>query len=1241
MDLSDSVSSAEIITKKLVTFNDISELQKNNQKLLCIVRELTERQEEAESFDPAAIADLKMKVDHLRESQKELLDERERQNKIMLTIGNQRDMYKNLYSQAIKANGEEVSHLDSSFNIKDATDNEKPSQENESQGDEKVQELTTQISDFKKKIEQLKTENDTYRKEKTANEKILLEQLEKMRSEVKELVQSNCKLSSQLENNEEKFKISQNNIEIYKKQINALEKQNKIYNGTIIKHEQTVTYLKDETMQSQTKLSRAEVMLGNLQKENALLKDAEKRWIKERENIKRDSRNQNMIQTNIELIKATLERNDAESKLRLEARLDEAHRECAALRRRLQEEQDRFRQLSEHLENQTQIAKERMNEEKSEADKLRKELTETRDELVLKANQIEDLTKKLKSSILMIPESNTEAHKICELEQQVSDYKAEIEAFKSKLRTTKDASEQYFNVAGAAENQMKIVMEQKMELEETINNQRNIIKKLEEKCGELEGELSIHMDDQDIANANSHSKSHKLEEELNVRNMDLQTAREQLENTRSENKSLIESLKAVENKYAREVMLHSSDLQMLTDMKADLEKAMNELNEIKQTRDNALEEVKNNKMSWNTQEEFFKKEKEELDKRFKDMESQNTLLLDEIQALNNKLSIFQAQATQESNQSIGEISVNRSFAEDEVKSSDQLLTIIKYLRQEKDIAVSKAEILEAEFERLKSQYDVQTQQISEMKQLMETERQKSEVAVVTAAKHSEVLRKVETLNAITDSNRSLRQERDSLKEQVIELRERADALAAEVAPTQEKNRELHIKAEAMQTENISLRGECTRWRQRAQMLIEKSNRTSPEDWKKLQGERETLAKQLTIERGNVAKLNDEVNTLKQDKNKLDDQLKSVRAQNNNQSEEISKLKEDFNELQTQLQQLTHQFDELQENNKRVVEENKVLNEDTTNKDVNINELKNNLSQIRKIAKKYKIQCEDQNKELLTLREEKENEQTQNEKQISDQRSEFEERLAQLEQSNKESVERIEQQVIGLTEENENYKKEIENLKQGALDREERFKNLFKNAKERILTLTEENAALKTKIEELEDIIKILKEGGTSSSNIDLQSRIDNLEREKTSILSDKRQDTEKFALEIETLNQKVTQLQRQLGQQGSKPSTSSGSSEKPVSEPPTANIKPMAGHSTITQTQSVPIHPWRSAGETPLASIRPMSMSTSTQPRTVTVLPTSQSPSAIMVPPQQQVISFLTLLCAFLRRCVLGSYYWI
>ncbi|KAJ8976057.1 hypothetical protein NQ317_009247 [Molorchus minor] len=325
-----------------------------------------------------------------------------------------------------------------------------------------------------------------------------------MRGEVKELTRLNCKLSSHAEMNEEKFKVMQNNMEIYKKQITALEKQNKIYSEAIIKHEQAATYLKDETLQSQTKLSKAEVMLKTPQR---------------KESLKRDSYQQNLIKTNIELIKATLERTDAESRLKLEARLDEAHRECAALRRRLQEEQDHFRQLTEHLEKQTQSAHKRFEEEREQANKLRKELAETREELINKTSQIEDLTRKLR-----------------EIDQQLADSNAEINSLKAKLKTAKEASDEYFNIAETSEKQVKEVLEQQELLKQELEKQKSLVKEYQEKCSELEGELSIQLDDQDITNAGIKVKSSQLQEELNVKTMDLRTAREQLENARTENK---------------------------------------------------------------------------------------------------------------------------------------------------------------------------------------------------------------------------------------------------------------------------------------------------------------------------------------------------------------------------------------------------------------------------------------------------------------------------------------------------------------------------------------------------------------------------------------------------------------------------------------------------------------------------------------------------------------------------------
>lgn len=1170
-DLSDSMSSADIISKKLVTFNDIAELQATNQKLLAVVRELTQRQEEVESVDPAAVVRLKNKLDEIRESQQELLDERDRQNKMMATLRNQRDMYKNLYSNAVRASGEDITtQLDRTFQSENG-DTNKMQTDAETLFEEKMNAKENQIEKLRKQVEMQKDENETYRKEKSDNEKILLEQIENMRGEVKELTRLNCKLSSHCEAYEEKFKVMQNNMEIYKKQITALEKQNKIYNESIIKHEHAATYLKDETIQSQTKLSKAEVMLGNLQKENALLRDSENRLLKERESLNQDFHQRNLMSTNVELLKAALERTNAESNLRLESRLDEAHRECSALRRRLQEEQDHFRQLTDHLEKKTNEAQERMVEEKSHVDKLRKEVSELREELIAKTNQIEELTKKLKMGLFSVPDSNAEVKKIRDLEQQLADAEAEITALKSKLKTAKEASDEYCNIAQASEKQVNDLGEQNQSLQSEIEKQKSTIKDLHKKCAELEAELSVQLDDQDITNAGITLKSTQLQEELNVKTMDLRTAREQLETTIAENKSLIEQLKVVENKYAREVTLHSSDLQSLTTLKEELNIAQTENKKLESEKQKAQEALVQFKQNIEEREKLLDKQKADFEDRIKDMDSQNSLLLDQIQALNTQLNILQSKIPDQLNQSTGgvaDISFNRSFTEDEVKSSEQLMKIIKYLRQEKDIAVSKADIMEAEHLRLKSQFDMINEQYEEAKAALEVERQKSEVSVVSSAKHAEVLRKLETLNAITDSNRTLRQERDELLAQITELRERAIKLEAEVTPLQEKNRDLATKADQMQTENISLRGEATRWRQRANMLIEKTNRTSPEDWKKLQTERETLAKQLTIERSNNTKLSDDVNNLKQDKSKLEEQLKALRTQNNQQSEELVKLREEITNLQVQLNQLTNTVDQQSAKLIKYKADTLALNEDNENKNAAINSLKNNLSQVKKIAKKYKIQCEDQEKELQQQKEQNESDQTSNaelqEVKLQEQRAQLEERIVQLENSHRETLEQLNQQITSLTEQNENYKKEIEDLKQTSVDREGRFKTLFKNAKERIVSLTEQNNSLKEELNKDSPANTDGDESDTSSRHSNLLEKIANLERERDELNEERQQENEKFSLEIENLQQRITQLQRQLGlQQGSKPSTSSASSEKSSTERPTADIKPMAGETFV------------------------------------------------------------------------------
>lgn len=203
-DLSDSTSSADIISKRLVTFSDINELQTNNQRLLALVRELSSKQEEVEELDLAEVAKLKSKLESMREQHSDLLEQQERQAKMMNMLINQRDMYKSLYSQAMKGNGEDITNLDSSFreNV-----SESPKRETENPNEEKMRELVAAVENLRKEIKNEKEEHEIYKKEKVANEKILLEQLEKCRTDLNEMVCQNAKLTTKIETSDEMFKV--------------------------------------------------------------------------------------------------------------------------------------------------------------------------------------------------------------------------------------------------------------------------------------------------------------------------------------------------------------------------------------------------------------------------------------------------------------------------------------------------------------------------------------------------------------------------------------------------------------------------------------------------------------------------------------------------------------------------------------------------------------------------------------------------------------------------------------------------------------------------------------------------------------------------------------------------------------------------------------------------------------------------------------------------------------------------
>lgn len=638
----------KILSKTIVTFTSIVELQANNQKLLLLIRDLTRQLESAEQFRKE-INDIQYLENIERYSRKvkqmeDMLHEREEAFKSILT---KCERYKKLYFYLQKKLNtsedtgrygmstkkrkiatkegeennqylEEDSQDERNNNIDDhdtddieslidteSLDNEdiksldKPNLEhkdndtNKTDNKRKINEIKENIQkEYKKRIHDLQQQLDLfkdqyntqkeqfeyYTKEKKNNEKMLHDQCDSMREEVRQLMSKNANLLSTLEYNKEQIKLQQKNVATYKQQIRTLEERCKNYEGTIIKHEQTLIYLKDEAMKASHNHSSAESEAEHLRHDNQMLKDSITRLQIERDSYHREQQNQSLLLNNLELIKSNLERSEMEGRIRLEQRLDETVRELSAQRRRFQEEEDRFREIMNDLKRQSDTANQELTNERKEMEKLTEVISSLRSELTIKTQKIDELSKKLQTSLTPSTGDNpiVAANKRArEFELKYENISIEIESMKKDLTKAREHAQQYYKMSQSAETEIKnmhdvhtsFVTKAENEIKElqkiNLNQKSHII--------DLEARLELFTINKKVT-TDQNEEENKLKEKLKDALQKLSECSSCLNATRTENTKLSESLHNVESKYANEMLLHSADLKQLSDIKVELSK---------------------------------------------------------------------------------------------------------------------------------------------------------------------------------------------------------------------------------------------------------------------------------------------------------------------------------------------------------------------------------------------------------------------------------------------------------------------------------------------------------------------------------------------------------------------------------------------------------------------------------------------------------------------------------------------
>merc|ERR1712130_479626 len=146
---------------------------------------------------------------------------------------------------------------------------------------------------------------------------------------------------------------------------------------------------------------------------------------------------------------------------------------------------------------------------------------------------------------------------------------------------------------------------------------------------------------------------------------------------------------------------------------------------------------------------------------------ENAALHRQVETATQQMADMAAAGLNTSSSNMNTSGVNLDVSREE-GSSQELVAVIKYLRQEKQILTSRLEVVGAESARTASQLQHQQRLTEDAEAALARHLEKESGAVLSATKHGELIRKVETLSAVTDSNRMLREAKEKLEKLVEE-----------------------------------------------------------------------------------------------------------------------------------------------------------------------------------------------------------------------------------------------------------------------------------------------------------------------------------------------------------------------------------------------------------------------------------------------------------------------------------------
>jgi nucleoprotein TPR len=799
-------SSSQVISDRLVAFRNIEELQQQNQRLLRVVRELSDEREKAEQAQAdARVAELQEQFDAAMAQLEELKNARARQSEMVEAIVRQRDMYR------VLAQNSSPTKLNTSLNTSDV-----------------VPDGSQQIDDAveaRGALKELQSEFESYKKEKAEYSRMIESKLEEFREETSKLRLENSRLSSSLEFASERAQMQMSNADAYQREVEALRDRNHKLSESQLKLEMSLERSRQELLKVTENMGKLERSCEMLKLERDQLKVTETRLLQLNDGLMKEKRSQSVIVANLQTIEKNLERSEVEVKTRLGGKIEDLERELSAVRRDAVTEREKHDDMLHLVQTQLKEAQTKLDQQSKQTLHLKEQLSTSDSKVQTLKTKEQELIEQLQRTEQQL-EQLTSSHgdetdgerQVMELRTQIRALQEEKDAVNSRLSESLKCADEYKSLSLANEEALQEVnhvtaefqksMEEKLDAavatEEKTREKLADVEKQREKLSHEYNQLQKNMNEQiqELRQSVMQMKT-ELEDAIAARN-----GAEQGELiARTECQKQARRAAEAQDKYERELTMHAADVQSLQAEKAKLKRICDELDEARIVATDASAQVRQTRAVMEEKERVFQEEKSQLQTRLDDLQKQNEIVHEQAERLSRQLVTAQPSLAGVLSGFLSGDSPSQEVTESSSKTPAQLWDIIRFLRREKQISETKCEVSEAESVRYRQRYEHLEKQLEETRQALTEERERCQMTARTAAQHAELMQKVENLNVLQDSNKVLREEKNTLEQQVTQLVAKVKRFEGEIGPLSESNKMLSAQKDTLLAEKAALKNE--------------------------------------------------------------------------------------------------------------------------------------------------------------------------------------------------------------------------------------------------------------------------------------------------------------------------------------------------------------------------------------------------------------------------------------------------